>query len=64
MTKISNNKPVYDLAERTFSRRVGTKAVRFFVKIFNHTGKIKIAWNFLYFTKPVTLFIPGNYLSK
>jgi len=33
MTKIPNNKPVYYLEERIFSRRVGTKAVRLFVKI-------------------------------
>ncbi len=32
MTKIPNNKPIYDLEERTFSRRVGTKSVRLFVK--------------------------------
>jgi len=37
MTKIPNNKPVYDIEERTFSRRVGTKAVRLFVKI-NHNS--------------------------
>jgi hypothetical protein len=37
MTKIPNNKPVYDLEERTFSRRVGTKAVRLFVKILPET---------------------------
>ncbi len=37
MIKIPNNKPVYDLEERTFSRRVGTKAVRLFVKILPKT---------------------------
>jgi len=47
MTKIPNNKLVYNLEERTFSRRVETKAVRLFVKIiekdiFINTGKIKI----------------------
>ena len=32
MTEIQNPKRGYDLEERTFSRRVGTKAVRLFVK--------------------------------
>jgi len=55
MTKIQNNKPAYDLEERTFQF---AKAVRLFVKtlpktiatIFINTGKIKIVlviciWN-------------------
>lgn len=32
MTEKQNCKPVYDLEERTFSRKVGTKSVRLFVK--------------------------------
>jgi len=57
MTKIQNNKPAYDLEERTFQF---AKAVRLFVKtlpktiatIFINTGKIKIVlviciWNLM-----------------
>ena len=32
MTEKSNTKPIYDLEERTFSRYIGTKKVRLFVK--------------------------------
>jgi len=43
MTKISNNKPVYDLEERTFQfAKFDKRGKRIEKDIFINTGKIKI----------------------
>ncbi len=68
MTKISNNKPVSDFEERTFSLRVGTKAVRLY-SLGHWDLEFGIylefdAWDFPDFNKPATLFIPCKNLFK
>ncbi len=70
MTKISNNKPVYDLEEITLQLNGIFSSYWKNQHSFGHWDlEFGVylefdAWNFPVFNKPVTLFTPNNYLFK